>query len=132
MAKSLFALFSLSALMSITSASCYYDNVETLYGSSTTITCDTTNLKYSVYMTPFLVANCNTSGCHNSKDKANGIAFDSYASIKSYLDGNKARFTGSIQHLSGYSSMPQGVSTKLPDCDITKILKWINGGYPNN
>ncbi len=38
---------------------------------------------------------------------------------------------GSVDHLPGYPAMPKG-GTKLSDCKLTQIRKWIAAGAPNN
>jgi hypothetical protein len=38
---------------------------------------------------------------------------------------------GAIRQQSGYKAMPQGAS-KLDDCSINKIGRWINLGAQNN
>ena len=116
-----------------TNTGCYYDNLEALHPTdSTSVTCDTASVKYSSYIAPLLAAQCNTSGCHNARDLANGSSFADYNSLKTYLTSQKARFIGSIEHVSPYIYMPLTTSSKLPDCDIQKINSWIKAGYANN
>ena len=38
---------------------------------------------------------------------------------------------GSIEHSSGYNTMPQNGS-QLSGCQISKIRSWINAGHPND
>jgi hypothetical protein len=112
--------------------SCYYDKESDLYGTTpTNTTCDTTNAKFAAFVSPLISASCASSGCHSTSGQAGGINLGTYASIKSYITGNKARFLGSINRTAGYSQMPQGAA-KLAACDITKIQTWINGGMLNN
>jgi hypothetical protein len=40
-----------------------------------------------------------------------------------------SRMLGALRGTAGFSAMPQG-GTKLSDCDISKVEKWINSGFP--
>jgi mono/diheme cytochrome c family protein len=116
-------LFIPGLLLAISLGSCYYDNEEDLYpgGSS----CDTTNVTYSGTVAPIFQANCNA--CHGGSTPSAGLATDSYSAVSANID----RISGAINHLQGYSPMPQG-GDKLSDCDLARIRRWINLGKPNN
>jgi len=45
--------------------------------------------------------------------------------------GEPGRVFGAVNHLSGYSNMPNG-RPKLPQCELDKINKWIREGAQNN
>ena len=92
--------------------------------------CDTTGvMRYSLDIRPILQTNCVGSGCHGSSAPASGISYSTYSSTKpSAVNGS---MLGSIQHKTAYSAMPKGGS-KLSDCSIAKISKWIDSGAPNN
>jgi mono/diheme cytochrome c family protein len=118
------------AIVSFLAVSCYWDSEEYLYpelGSG----CDTTAaITYSVGVTNLLKGNC--LSCHSASAAANlggNIKLDSYANVKTYADNGQ--LLGSVRHESGYSQMPKG-STKLSDCQIAVIEKWISGGSLNN
>jgi hypothetical protein len=44
---------------------------------------------------------------------------------------NNGKLMGSITWASGFSPMPKNAS-KMPDCEIQKIQKWIDQGALNN
>jgi mono/diheme cytochrome c family protein len=118
------------ATISVMFVACYWDNEEYLYpelGSG----CDTTAAAtYSVEVTNLLKSSC--LSCHTSSVAANlggNIKLDSYSSVKTYADNSQ--LLGSVRHESGYSQMPKG-STKLSDCQIAVIEKWINAGTLDN
>jgi len=70
-------------------------------------------------------------GCHNSQSPSGGFAFDNYEGLKAVaLSG---QLLGSLMQEAGssYSPMPQGGS-KLSDCEIKQVQKWIADGVPNN
>jgi mono/diheme cytochrome c family protein len=89
--------------------------------------CDTNNFKFSTAVKPITEQYC--KGCHNSAAPSAGIALDSYDGVKTVaLNG---RMLGAIKHLAGYKPMPQGGS-KLSDCQVRQVEKWIAGGALNN
>lgn len=67
------------------------------------------------------------SGCHNSSSSADGKDYSTYTSVKSGAPSNS--FMGSMQHLSGYKSMPRNAS-KLTDDQLKLISCWIQNGMP--
>ena len=117
------AIISTFGLWSITS--CYYDNEEYLYPNPPS--CDTTNITYSGTVVPILEVNCYT--CHNSVNQQGGIVVDNYDDLQVVI--NNGTFRGAINHLDGYSPMPQG-GEKLNECDLTQINFWLDNGAPNN
>jgi hypothetical protein len=52
-----------------------------------------------------------------------------YANDKTIAQNGK--LYGSINHSAGYSPMPRGMS-KLTNCQVANIKKWIDAGVPNN
>lgn len=117
-------------LLSTTIQSCYYDNEEELYGTSSA-TCDTASVKYATVVKPLIDVQCATSGCHNASSASAGANLSTYTATKSYITNAKEFFVGSIKHTSGFSAMPKG-SSKMATCDIAKIESWIIAGMPNN
>ena len=103
--------------------SCTYDSREDF----DPITCDTTDITYSLTVQQILNNNC--IACHSTADPAAGLNFETQAgAIVAARDG---RLIGSIKHLPGYTPMPQ-FSPMLPDCQIQKIQKWVDEGAPDN
>ena len=89
--------------------------------------CDTTSFAFSTAIKPLLQSKC--TGCHNPASPGGGIDLSTYAGVKaSALNGS---LYGSVNWASGFSKMPQGGS-KMPDCEIRQIKKWIDAGTPNN
>ncbi len=89
--------------------------------------CDTTVFTYSGAVSPLMNTFC--KGCHNPSSLGGGIDVSTYTSVKTIALNGK--LMGSIQHKAGFIAMPQG-STKLSDCRIEQIQKWISAGSLNN
>lgn len=89
--------------------------------------CDTAVLTYSGVVEPLISMWC--VGCHNPVNVGGGYDLSSYLGVKFCIDNG--RFLGTLKHSTGFSPMPQGTA-KFSDCDIIKLEKWINAGYPNN
>jgi hypothetical protein len=89
--------------------------------------CDTAIFSYSAGVNPILQNNC--VGCHNATTQNGGVNLATYANVKPYADNGK--LYGSVAHLSGFKPMPNA-STKLSDCQIRVIEKWVKAGAPNN
>ncbi len=94
--------------------------------SSNCNNCDTT-FKYASRVQPLMDKWC--VGCHSTNNAGGGYDLSNYNGVKSSI--SSGRFIGSIQHTAGYSAMPKSAS-KLSDCDINAITKWVNAGAPNN
>jgi len=108
------------------------DNIEIwiLQGANHTscnVVCDTITVTFSGSIKPINDTYC--KGCHSGSQPSGGISLTDYTSIKSAIDGG--RYIGAIQQLTGYKAMPKGGS-KLPDCNIVQITKWVNQGMPDN
>lgn len=107
--------------------SCYYDK-GTFATPATTSSCDSAGtISYSQKVVPILQQNCYS--CHLSSSTGGGYLMGTYTREKNLATGS--RFMGAIKQLSGYSAMPKG-GTKLSDCQIAIIQKWINQGCLNN
>jgi hypothetical protein len=89
--------------------------------------CDTAVFTYSGAVLPLMNTYC--KGCHNPSSLGGGIDVSTYASVKAIATNGK--LMGSIRHTAGYIAMPQG-SSKLSDCKIQQIQKWIFAGTLNN
>ena len=105
--------------------SCYYDNAEDLYPQPPA--CDTINVSYADDVWPIINANC--TGCHSGGAPAGNIYLDNYDNI--VIAADNGSLLGTIRHESGYSPMPKG-GTKLSDCNISIIEKWVDDGTPDN
>jgi hypothetical protein len=106
---------------------CYYDKENELYPY--TDCGDTVNITYSQSIAPIMVANCNV--CHSKAVASGGVVTDNYADL-SVVAKNGALWTGVNWEGPAQTHMPQGSTDKLPQCDLTKIKKWIDAESPNN
>jgi cytochrome c553 len=95
--------------------------------SSNCNSCDTTEFTFSKRVNPLMQSWC--VGCHNPSNSGGSINLSGYAGVAATVTSH--RLLGSLQHLQGYSPMPQN-GGRLSPCDIHAIEKWINAGYPNN
>ena len=109
---------------SLSFSSCYYDVEEELYGSN----CDTTNVTYSTTITE-LLQNYTCLSCHVGSNPSGGFSLETYGGVKAKV--NDGTLWGSINHLQGFSAMPQGAN-KMSQCDINKVKAWMDAGAPNN
>ncbi|UOG74114.1 hypothetical protein MTX78_18580 [Hymenobacter tibetensis] len=92
-----------------------------------TPTCNTANVTYTLTVAPLLQKSC--TSCHNSNFASGGVNLSTYARVRTVaLNG---RLIGSVNHEAGYSPMPKG-GTKLPDCDISQLRKWVEDGAIEN
>ncbi len=89
--------------------------------------CDTAVFTYSGAVAPLMNTYC--KGCHNPSSLGGGIDVSTYAGVNSIAINGK--LAGSITHAAGFKAMPQG-SSKLSDCKITQVQKWIAAGAENN
>lgn len=91
--------------------------------------CDSVNPTFSGNVFPLIANKCN--GCHNSINalSANGIDLSNYSNIQVYaLNG---LLYGAVNHENGYSPMPK-FQSKLQQCELVMIKKWVDGGALNN
>lgn len=91
------------------------------------VPCDTDNVTFSATVQPIIDQKC--KGCHSGNQPSGGLALTTYDQIKA--TGATGKLAGVINWQNGYVQMPKDAS-KLPNCDIEKILKWIDDGMPNN
>ncbi len=82
--------------------------------------CDTLNVTYAGTVYPILQANC--ISCHSGETPAGNLDFTDYEQVS--IVAQNGALMGSIQHLEGYSPMPQN-SPKLDDCSIAQIGIWV-------
>ncbi len=88
--------------------------------------CDTLNFTYSGSVSVTMNAYC--KGCHNPASLGGGIDLSTYAGVKA---ADLGRLMGTLNQAPGYSAMPKGGS-KLSDCQIRQVEKWIQAGTLNN
>ena len=88
--------------------------------------CDTTDFKYSTAVKTLIQTKC--QGCHNPASLGGGIDLSTYNGVKAVAVNGK--LYGSITYTTGFSGMPKG--SRMPDCEVKQIKKWIDAGSPNN
>lgn len=113
-------------LFILISSGCYYDKYNKLYPPVTVSTCDSVNVTYSVTVRGILDSYC--MGCHDAATASGSAILDSYSNVLPWAQGGQ--LMGDVKQLSGFFQMPPG--SKLSDCDIAKLQKWVNDGAPNN
>jgi len=89
--------------------------------------CDTTTITFSAAVVPIINTNC--KGCHNPNFLSGNLDLTTYANVK--VIALNGKLMGSVDHLPGFPAMPKN-ATKLSDCKITQIRKWIAAGSLNN
>ncbi len=89
--------------------------------------CDTLNVTYQSTVFPILHQHC--ISCHVGTTPEAGLNFENYDDVA--FTAQSGQLLGSIRHEPNYSPMPQNAS-KLSDCNISQIQKWIDDGTPNN
>lgn len=95
--------------------------------SSNCSTCDSSDYRYDSKISTIMTTWC--LGCHNNSNPGGNVFLGNYQAVVDAA--TSGRLLGSVQHLSGYSPMPQQ-GGKLDDCSIRAIEKWIAKGYPQN
>jgi hypothetical protein len=120
--KKIIVLLAVTAMLS----ACYRDVEELLYPGSGT--CDTSNVTYAGTVVP-LLQNFGCISCHSGAAPAGNIPLDTYTRVNTVAQNGK--LYGSINHMAGFSPMPQGMN-KMNACDISRIKAWIDAGHLNN
>jgi mono/diheme cytochrome c family protein len=124
-----FLIIALIFIAGFSVGGCYYDVESELYPKDpNAATCDTLNVTYTSKVLPIIQTNCYT--CHSGNAVAGGnVMLEGYTNLqKVAADG---RLFKAISHTPGVSAMPKG-GTKLADCDIRIIKRWIDTGIQNN
>ncbi len=118
-------------------SSCYYDNIEDLHpapviipginDSTATGGCDTAKvITYTADIKPIMEANCGANTpCHSGATSNSGIDLATYAGTKAAAQG---KLIGAIKWDGTASNMPKGSTSKINDCSIAKIQKWVDTG----
>jgi hypothetical protein len=95
--------------------------------NSCTGNCDTTVFTYSGAVKNIMGNKC--AGCHNPANLGGNIDLSTYSAVRAVALNGK--LYGSVAHQPGFSPMPKN-ATKLPDCEIRQIQKWVDAGSPDN
>ncbi|MBL0145330.1 MAG: hypothetical protein IPP48_05830 [Chitinophagaceae bacterium] len=89
--------------------------------------CDSTQFKYSANISLIMSTYC--TGCHGGTAPSANINLSTYNGVQQQALNGK--LIGAITQAAGYSPMPKSAS-KLSDCKITQVKKWILAGALNN
>ena len=90
-------------------------------------TCDSNQFKYGANIS--IIINSYCTGCHSGTAASGNIDLSTYNTVK--IQATNGRLVGAVTHAAGYSAMPKNAS-KLSDCQITQIKKWVAAGALNN
>lgn len=121
-------LFAATLAVTLFTEGCYYDNakdlypIDTIYVDSLPIDSGATHTYADVQ--PIISNTCAVSGCHAAGNGAGRQQLTTYAEVKTAIES----FSLKIRVENG--SMPPGGS--LSNTDKTKLIDWINQGYPEN
>lgn len=133
MKKTTWFLPSLVMLGSLFFSSCYYDNLQELHPELLlNSNCDTASvMSYQTHIKPIMINSCGANNtCHNTQSASGGVVLENYTGVKaSVVTG---QFLSSITWDGNTSQMPKDSPSKISDCSIAKIQKWINAGALNN
>lgn len=126
MIKTKQVLFVISAVVSLTMSSCYYDNEEDLYPGTN---CDTTNVSYTNDIRPLIDQSCAYAGCHAGQFPAALLDLSDYSEVKKIADNGL--LINRVNRQSGDPLLmpPTG---KLGSCTIQEIEAWVAAGAPQN
>lgn len=112
---------------------CYNDKYDKLYPAPANTTCDTSAISYARDIQPIINASCATSGCHNSSGNSTtgGLDFTVFSILQA--DANQALLLNDIEGTPtrGHNTMPLNL-TPLSQCQINKMIAWVNQGAKNN
>ncbi len=103
---------------------CTYDNEIDLYG---TTECITEQMSYQDDILPIISENCYQ--CHSAAQNFGNVTIEGFDAFTVYVDNGS--IIGSITHAPGFSPMPKN-RAKLIDCEIEKVMAWIEQGALNN
>lgn len=107
---------------------CTSDNTEDLLGNAPpTPTCDPAANTYAAVVAPLLQQRC--VACHNNAARSGNVSLETHAQAQAVA--RSGLLVGTISHAPGFKAMPQG-GTKLSDCEIDHIRRWVDAGALNN
>ncbi len=105
---------------------CSYDNLAELHPE---INCDPTSVSFASDIVPIISGSCNSvaASCHGPDSSK---PLDTYAGVKQQVDDG--RLLNSVIWEGDARQMPEGSSTKIDDCSISKLTQWIADGAQDN
>jgi len=106
--------------------SCNYDNEESLYGVSD---CDTNVVSFEMDIDTIISFHC--TPCHDDPSPSAGLALETYDQI--YQSATEP-YNGIIDRISRPEGDPLVMpsSYRIPQCQIDKIVAWVEQGALNN
>ncbi len=110
---------------------CAYDNVADL---PVIEVCDpNAAVSFAADIVPIMSGSCGSAdpGCHGPGNFNNALLND-YNGVKIEVDNGKLISSVTWDGVATQSRMPSGSSTKIDDCSIGKIERWVAAGAPNN
>jgi YVTN family beta-propeller protein len=94
---------------------------------------------YSQHVQPIFKSNCLSSGCHNSRDRANGLDLTSWESLIRGSDYGAVIISGHaehshlVEHLEGEAEPRMPLNRQpLPEEQIEFIARWVEEGARND
>lgn len=125
-------LIALPFAVMVLADSCYYDNLQELHPELLLNECDTTGvISYQADIVPIMTGSCGANNsCHNTSGAGGGFVLENYDGVKNAVESGL--FLSAITWDGNAAQMPDGSSTKINDCYIATISKWVASGYPNN
>lgn len=89
--------------------------------------CDESIFTFSGAVYPIIEKNC--LGCHSGSSPSAGIPLTTYSEILPFA--SSGGLFGAINHEPGYVAMPY-LGSKLSDCNVNQVKKWIENGIMND
>ena len=120
-------ILSAVVVLLLAGSGCTYDVLPPL--EKPTLPCDTAGAPtWSGTIVPIMQAHCALPGCHVPGGQGTGD-YNTWAGLHAkVVDGT---LIPSIEWAPNAIAMP-AEGTKLSDCDIAIIVRWVNAGAPNN
>ena len=104
---------------------CYKDNFKKLHPAVES--CDTVSaVNYTLRIAPIINNFC--VSCHATGN--GGTVLDNYNDVK--INAQSGKLYSSVIWDGNAQQMPQSSLSKIPDCDLIIIKKWISIGMPQN
>jgi len=120
MYRIIFVLILFSSCLS----SCFYDKQNALHPTAAD-PCDNEQAPVFNQSVDLILRN-NCTSCHAGSNPSGGVRLDNYTQVTSAARSGK--LLGSIKHDGSAVAMPP--TSKLRECEISKIEIWINNGLP--
>ena len=91
--------------------------------------CDTTQVSYMADIAPILQSFCYECHGNGSSSGSGGILLEGYTNLVVWA--KNGYLVGCVSHAPGFVAMPYELP-KLSDCEINKIMAWVDQGSGNN